>query len=295
MVDPATLRGLEPPPAPAHPRRVIALAAAALVAIGWIDLATGTELDLFALYFIPVALVSWNAGRGAGLASATASAIVWLSADLAGGRAERDVAIAVVNSVVELTAFGTVALLVSGNRAALLRERALARRDPLTRLDNGIAFRDRAEQELARARRRRSPVVVAYLDLDGFKAVNDERGHAAGDDVLRTIAYEIRHRCRTTDAAARLAGDEFAFLLPDTDAAGARIVLEALRASIAEAMKVRGHAVTASVGAVAFAEAPPSVEGLVREADAVMYEAKRAGKDRVVVRERTATGGGARA
>ncbi|MFO0581013.1 MAG: GGDEF domain-containing protein [Anaeromyxobacter sp.] len=278
-----------------HPRRAVALAAVVLVAVGLIDLATGTELDLFALYFIPVALVSWNAGRGAGLAGAAASAVVWLSADLAGGRAERDLTIAVVNSIVELAAFGTVAFLVSGNRAALLRERALARRDPLTRLDNGIAFRDRAEQELARARRRRTPVVVAYLDLDGFKAVNDERGHAAGDDVLRTIAYEIRHRCRATDAAARLAGDEFAFLLPDTDAAGARVMLEALRASIAEAMKVRGHAVTASVGAVAFAEAPPSVEGLVREADAVMYEAKRAGKDRVVVRERAAAGGGARA
>jgi len=280
--------GHEPEPVPSTGWS-LGLAGVVLLAVAGVDLATGTEINLFALYFVPVAIVSWQLGRRPGIAAAAVCAVVWLVADLAGARREAGFGLAAVNALVEAAAFATVAWLVSGNRAALQRERALARRDPLTRLDNGLAFRDRAGHELARSRRTGRPLVLAYLDLDGFKAVNDARGHAAGDDVLRTVAGEIRRRCRGTDTAARLAGDEFALLLPDTDAAGARTVLEELRSAVAGAMKVRGHPVTASVGAICFARPPLAVEALLQSADALMYEAKRAGKDRVVVREAAAS------
>jgi diguanylate cyclase (GGDEF)-like protein len=281
----AHLRSLPPPlPPPGPAGRTLGLAAAILAAAGLVDWATGIELNVFPLYFAPVALVSWRLGRGPGLATAGASAAVWLGADLLGGHAGEGTGIAVVNALIEALAFAVVAWLVSRIRTALHRERTLARRDPLTRLDNALAFGDRAELEVARARRTGASVVLAYLDLDGMKRVNDARGHPAGDDVLRTVAGEIRRRCRQTDTAARLAGDEFALLLPDTDARGAEILLEELRVAIGAAMKVRGHDVTASVGAIAFPAAPVSVEAMVAAADEAMYEAKRGGRDRVVVK-----------
>lgn len=270
----------------AAPGPTLLVALALVLGIGFIDYVTGTELRVYPLYFIPVADTSWRLGRVAGIAAAAVSSIVWVTANLLAGLRDSTLAITMVNTCVQLIGFVVVAWLISAYRSALDAERRSARKDGLTGLPNNRAFYERAELEAARARRIASPLVVAYLDLDGFKVVNDRSGHRAGDAVLAAVGNVLLTRLRRTDAAARVGGDEFAVLLPDTAEEGARTVLDGLRAEIAAAMRALGHGVTVSIGAAVFpASDLPGVDAMMAAADRLLYEAKRAGRDRLVVRE----------
>jgi diguanylate cyclase (GGDEF)-like protein len=162
---------------------------------------------------------------------------------------------------------------------AMRRARDLALTDGLTGLPNRSALLHALDRTLARQRQDGQGLALLYLDLDGFKAVNDGGGHAAGDAVLREVAAALRACTRPLDMAARIGGDEFAVLLGSAD--GAPAVAERIRARIAVAMANRHCPVTASVGAVTFPAAPASVDAALAAVDAAMYESKAAGRNRV--------------
>jgi diguanylate cyclase (GGDEF)-like protein/PAS domain S-box-containing protein len=159
-----------------------------------------------------------------------------------------------------------------------LRERAL--HDALTGLPNRALFLDRAQQALDRRRRRPEPVVVAFLDLDDFKAVNDTFGHSAGDELLIEMTRRLLACVRPSDTVARLGGDEFAVLLEDTDLQSARAVVERMLSAAARPVPVGGEEVVVSLS-VGLAEARDGVrdpDQLLVEADTAMYAAKQRGK-----------------
>lgn len=160
-----------------------------------------------------------------------------------------------------------------------------ARTDSLSGLPNRRAFFEQAEQELKRAKRYASPLSVIMLDIDHFKQINDNYGHATGDSVIRKLAQAIGDVLRDTDMAARIGGEEFALLLPETTLEGGGIVAERLRAHIAvPAMQVEGIelTVTASFGVVACCSAEDTVDDLLAAADQLLYEAKHSGRNCVV-------------
>ncbi|MDQ2103844.1 diguanylate cyclase [Azospirillum isscasi] len=168
----------------------------------------------------------------------------------------------------------------------------LATVDPLTAVWNRRHFLDLAAAELGRARRHRRRLSVFLLDLDNFKGVNDGHGHAAGDEVLRTAVVRAREALRTSDQIARFGGEEFVALLPETDLAGARIVAERVRDAIAGSRVVtdgRIIPITASLGVAEWSGAEPSIELTLRRADAALYEAKQAGRNRVCVADEPET------
>jgi diguanylate cyclase (GGDEF)-like protein len=166
-----------------------------------------------------------------------------------------------------------------------LRHQAL--HDALTGLPNRILALDRAEQMLARARRLQIPIAALYVDIDGFKNVNDTFGHAAGDELLRTVASRLTGVVREGDTAARLGGDEFVVLVegPALDAGPeviAERLLEVLRQPYDMSERIgRSLSITASVG-IALGERA-SADELLRDADVALYEAKAAGKNRYVL------------
>jgi diguanylate cyclase (GGDEF)-like protein len=256
---------------------VFLLGVLAVVAIGVVDWATGVVVRVYPLYFVPVSFVCWKVGRKAGIAFAVLSAISWEVANALAGMDQAGIAVLTWNTGVQLLAFLVVALLMAELRERLECEKALSRTDPLTGLANGAALRERAELEVERARRWRRPLTLAYLDLDDFKSVNDTRGHAAGDELLRVAAAALSSVLRSTDLAARVGGDEFVLLLPETDEEGARTVLESARDRLGEQMRRGGWPVTASVGSIT-TDDPRDAEDLLRVADARMYDAKRAAK-----------------
>jgi len=166
-----------------------------------------------------------------------------------------------------------------------LRHQAL--HDGLTGLPNRVLALDRAEQMLARARRQELPVAALYVDVDGFKDVNDSFGHAAGDELLRIVAERLESVVREGDTAARLGGDEFVVLVEgSTLDAGPELVAERLLEVLREPYDMDGEigrelAVTASIG-VAFGQRGTADE-LLRDADIALYEAKAAGRNRQVL------------
>lgn len=174
--------------------------------------------------------------------------------------------------------FGLVAAAFAALRDALRELSALAHSDALTGLANRRAFDTAIELERQRAARFAHPLSVANLDLDGFKALNDQRGHAAGDAVLVEVGRWLGAELRAVDCAARVGGDEFAILLPECGPDAARGLAGRLRDTWQQRAAHHTHGVGISIGIVTFEPPPPSTEAMVAAADAVMYEAKRSGQ-----------------
>ncbi|MFZ5656409.1 MAG: diguanylate cyclase [Pseudomonadota bacterium] len=158
----------------------------------------------------------------------------------------------------------------------------LASRDPLT----GVANRRAMKRELLIAaegyRRHRLPVGLAVMDLDHFKRINDEAGHEAGDQVLRSFAELVQSRCRAGDRLFRYGGEEFVLLATGTDAAGLQRLVDDLRRAVAGNLRFGDRPVTVSIGG-AVLQPGEDVHASLARADAAMYEAKHRGRDRAVV------------
>jgi diguanylate cyclase (GGDEF)-like protein len=159
----------------------------------------------------------------------------------------------------------------------------LATIDPLTELLNRRGFLDRCAAELLRARRHSRPLCLLMLDADHFKQINDAHGHDGGDAALRRLANAIRQVIRAGDIAGRLGGEEFGILLPETEIPGAMIMAERLRETIANLPVIfRGDNIrlTVSIGLAPVVPAPGGIEKALHDADVLLYEAKRAGRNR---------------
>ena len=166
------------------------------------------------------------------------------------------------------------------------RAELLATTDDLTQMHNRRYFFLAGERELYSARRHERPITVMRLDVDRFKQVNDRWGHAVGDEVLKTIAKIIKASVRSGDICSRLGGDEFSFLLSETDSIRANLIAERIRCSIAAQVHISGNDilnVTVSVGVAVANREWPTLEELLILSDKALYQAKESGRDRVVV------------
>ncbi|MEZ5824196.1 MAG: GGDEF domain-containing protein [Geminicoccaceae bacterium] len=151
---------------------------------------------------------------------------------------------------------------------------AASRTDPLTDLGNMRMLSDSLEREISRSRRYRRPMTVVFIDLNGFKAVNDTSGHKAGDNVLRLLGAKIRQNTRLTDVACRYGGDEFVLVLAETPASGAVTTVERIAEHFGEEVE---HPVTLAIGIVEQDILQPvDAETLLARADQAMYRAKSA-------------------
>ncbi|MBS1127802.1 MAG: hypothetical protein H6Q96_182 [Nitrospirae bacterium] len=267
-------------------KRCIVSAGVVQVLVLWIiDYVTGPDFSFVVFYLFPVFLVTWFAGKQAGIAISLMSGIAWFVADVLTTPADVSGAIPYLNLVTKLGFFLVVNFTISSLKVSLEREREMARTDYLTRVANSRYFAEIASNEIKRAGRYLHPFTVAYLDIDDFKSVNDRWGHSTGDQLLALVADTIRSNIRATDSIARLGGDEFVFLLPETGYDAASVVIQKVNQSLQAAMGRKGWPVTFSIGVVTFRTPPDSVDGMIRVADAFMYSVKHSGKNRIQHRE----------
>ena len=175
---------------------------------------------------------------------------------------------------------------ITAQKEAELTMQHMAYHDTLTGLPNRAMFEDHLNLAVARARRHDRSVAVLFMDLDGFKDVNDSMGHAAGDELLCVVSERLRVATRDTDLVARLGGDEFLVLLadlPDDRGSSAQGVVQAVasrvESAVGQPIALRGRTVvtTISVGSSVFPHEAGDVESLMSRADAAMYEHKRRG------------------
>lgn len=161
----------------------------------------------------------------------------------------------------------------------------LVRTDPLTGVANRRHFTEQAQQEIERARRNAQPLSLLMIDLDHFKYINDDHGHAMGDEVLRNFSATVRNPLRTTDLVARIGGEEFVVLLPNTALPGAQEVaqriLDAVRCQVLSCENGLLH-YTTSIGVANLHEGEASYETLLSRADKALYRAKSTGRNQAL-------------
>ncbi|HEY7405010.1 MAG TPA: GGDEF domain-containing protein [Candidatus Angelobacter sp.] len=238
---------------------------------------TNYLLEISPYYLVPISFFSWFIGKRSGLALGIVSVILGFVIRLRGVPP----AIAYWDTLVRLALYISAMLMIVQLKALYERERHLSRIDPLTRIANRRALLEAAAVAKSISDRRQVPLSISYLDLDGFKQLNDRLGHGAGDCVLTATADAISRAVRPSDVVARIGGDEFAVLLPEADGPAAAGILRRVRLELDGVMKHNRWPVTVSIGIASFAPPLDSVSEMVHAADQAMYLAKKKGKNRI--------------
>lgn len=271
-----------------HARRALLAALLLVPIVAYLDYSTGTDASMLPFYLVPIAQAAWFAGKRAGIAVAVACGLAWLGVNAAPLLEGRQVAPAIAwNAAVRLGLFLAATYIISLQRAlqkSLAREQALARTDHLTGALNARAFQEAATRELARCSRFGHPISLIYFDVDNFKAVNDRFGHSEGDRLLRSLVSAIAPGLRQVDVIARLGGDEFGVLLPETAGDAGTAVAQKVQGAFGVVSAREGWPASLSVGVVTYRTPPRSLDAMLKDADAQMYEAKNTGKNRVSTR-----------
>ena len=250
-------------------------------AIGIVDFMSGYETAFSLFYLIPISLTTWFTNRRLGIVMSLVSTLIWVIADVAAGAPYSSFLIEIWNTLIRLSFFMIITLLLSALKSSTERERELARIDYLTGAANSRHFHELAQMEIDRLQRYKHPFTVAYFDLDNFKSLNDQLGHSTGDKVLRTVVCSAKEHLRKVDMIARLGGDEFAFLFPETDEASARTALAKFQGFFLEEMHKNNWSITLSIGVLTCKSPPASTDELVRIVDELMYSAKHEGKNAI--------------
>ena len=278
------------------PARAWAWSLAALVVVLFLDVVTGREVSMAFPWTLVTCFSAWVLRERGGLiigvvavvAAYTIGYVEWAAVsnyDLS------NTTIA-LNVVGRLLSAGVIVMVVSGLRGTLELERWRASTDWLTGVLNKAAFEARMKGVIATARKGGRSLVFAYMDLDGFKSVNDRHGHSAGDNVLRAFALTASESIRGNDLFARIGGDEFIALLTVPDCGCGDRTAELLHARLSDILRQTGHGTTCSMGALVIdaAHSEEEQQHFVALADQLMYEVKRSGKNALRIARQRAVG-----
>jgi diguanylate cyclase (GGDEF)-like protein len=259
----------------------LGLAASLFAVMVAVDVAAGRELSLTPFYLVAVLFTVWSAGMIWGSVFLAASLFATVTLGEIYGHPFISRGLFYVDVAGRFVVYVIVLLVAGVAREAHAREQALARSDSLTGLANRTALYERIGIEIERQKRGGRSMTLAYIDCDDFKRVNDRYGHAAGDRLLRDVAHALVQSVRRIDMPARIGGDEFALLLPETEAREASVVIDKVRSALRELPHASAGTVGFSVGVVVARTAPLSVDWLIDQADRLMFSVKRAGKNAV--------------
>jgi diguanylate cyclase (GGDEF)-like protein len=240
------------------------------------DYLSGSQLSFSLFYLIPIVIFSITVGSHIGIGVALISTIIWVVIEVITVENVNSF-IHLWNTIIRLGFFLLPAILLR----AIERERLLARTDSLTGAINNRYFIELLQQEVDRSNRYARPFTIAFIDLDNFKTVNDTFGHTFGDTLLRTFAEYMKTNLRKTDFVARVGGDEFAILLPETDEPAARAAISTLFKKMTSEANSKQWPVTFSVGVLTLQSPKISVNKILSTADKMMYQVKNNGKNNI--------------
>lgn len=236
-------------------------------------------VDLKPLLVIPVLLASWYGGRktGASMAALTALSLLLMNYNISSEHFY--ISSSLYDSIVVLFAYLFISIIVTNFRKVHCIEIIAADTDALTGLSNLRKFYTELENELNRSKRYEHMLSLAYIDVDDFKNINDTLGHPVGDELLIQLSKALQISLRTTDTIARIGGDEFVCLLPETEQSAAKSAIFNAEKTLKDTMKKHNWDVSFSIGVVTFEILPEDVTQAVKLADDLMYQVKRGKKN----------------
>jgi diguanylate cyclase (GGDEF)-like protein len=249
--------------------------------IGFVDYLTGPAITFGLIYLIPVSAIAWLNTRPAIVRASILTATTWISVDYLSGRFSLNILAYTWNFFSRFVLLLIVASLLSILKQELLKTQELSRRDPLTNALNNRGLRDVAEREIYRSSRSGQALTIAFLDVDNFKNINDTLGHSTGDVVLETIVESIYLNIRKSDVVARIGGDEFVILLPNTGKAAARMAVYKIHKILLDIAAKHNWSITFSFGVMTSIKTPPTLEVMIGLADKLLYSVKTSSKNNV--------------
>lgn len=261
------------------PIRLGLLCSLLLISIVICDYITGYELSFSIFYLLPVSISAWYLNKSAAVIASVFASAAWFWVDFTSGYPYTNQSIPFWNAAVRLGFFLVVALLFLKLRLLIDFQTSLAQKDGLTGIMNARAFGYACESIFELAHRNGRSLTLGYIDLDGFKGINDSLGHSVGDQVLIAVAATLSDKLRTSDIVARLGGDEFSILLPETSIAGAKIFFTELHASLLSLAENKSWPIGFSIGVAVFSSPTESLDDAIQRADNLMYQVKHSGKN----------------
>lgn len=251
------------------------------LAIGHIQSKNCSLLNLSVLYLIPVVCITFLNGLLPGSCLAVISMVVSILAWRKMGCVCHQEFPLFFNALILFVSCAAAVNLAVVLRGALKREEELSRHDPLTQAYNAKAFYQALEIEAHRCRRYNRPLAVAYIDGDDFHDLNANFGRHKGDEVLKVTSDIVRQGLRLTDTFARMPGDEFAVILPETHHRDAKNIFLRIRKALAENTVIHDANATFSIGVATFLSPPEGPESMVHKAQTLMRDVKKNGKNMV--------------
>jgi len=246
-----------------------------------LDVITGSQVSLHVIYVFPLTLIALHCTKIRLVSGAVALSIMVQFLTLLTFHND-SLPVKVLLLIIVVLSDVTIVLIARYARYNILEAERLSSTDPLTRLSNRRALEVAITAESTRQRRYGGVFSLVLIDLDGFKAVNDTKGHHEGDNALILLANILRANTRKSDLLFRIGGDEFVILMPNTDVADCNTLCESLCQTIAAEMLKSSFKITASIGYTTVENPPQLSVDILTVADKAMYAAKTSGKSRVV-------------
>ena len=243
--------------------------------IVYLDYVTG-DINFALFYLLPIVFTTWRIGLASGIITGFLCTCIWV---MSLNMHKLKDFILWWDSGVRFGFYFIIAIMVWTLKSRLERERELARKDFLTEAANNMAFFERLSLERNRCLRSKLPISLIFLDCDYFKVINDVFGHKKGDSVLKIIVRTIQKNVRITDMVARIGGDEFIILLPETAKEVATKVVQRMQRELLRIMDENKWPVTFSIGVATFIFPQQSPDEMLKKVDELMFDAKNDGRN----------------
>jgi diguanylate cyclase (GGDEF)-like protein len=260
-------------------KRVIGFSLLFILFIDFLDFRVGGLLHLSVFLLAPVALVTWNVGLRPGLALSALSASYLILDYLIHPILHPHPWIVLWDTAAVSFYFAAICFVLAALKNELEKAHQKSKIDSLTGLLSSSFFFEAAEAERERSIRYGHPFTLCFLDLDNFKRINDTHGHLMGDKLLRKVSAILKNEVRSSDLVGRIGGDEFVVLFPETGPEAAESLGHKLKRAVDEGIQEEMPLVTLSMGVATYFDIPEKIEEIVHNADLLMYEAKKSGKN----------------
>lgn len=248
-----------------------------LIGVALFDYWSGREISLALFYLLPIGLFAWAVNNRAGIIAAIVCAVITAIINILTGVSYSNNLIHIWNGLIRLGLFISPVLLLK----VLEQEQKQSRTDYLTEVLNSRYFNELLQREIDRSRRYMHPFTVAFIDTDNFKTINDTFGHLYGDSALQAIAEGLQRNLRRTDFVARVGGDEFAVLLPETDEKAAQHAITQMVKKTVTDLRNKKYPITFSVGVLTLNAPHVSADDILGMTDRLMYMVKNSGKNNI--------------
>jgi len=263
------------------PKTITKLSFILILMLGVMQYLFGETVTIAPLYIFPILFGSWYGSRTTGMVSAFLSTLVFVVIETAFNRILLAFGELLFFSVPYFTAYMLLAILIINFRDVHRMEVYAADTDNLTGLHSARSFYAELANEMLRSKRYEHAFSLAYLDVDNFKSINDSLGHATGDRLLKKVANCLVSSLRATDVIARLGGDEYACLLPETNQEEVKLAFLKTVDLLNKGMAKNRWDVSFSIGVMTFENFPEDIKEAIDLADKLMYSVKNDNKDNV--------------